>query len=278
MMTLVRIELYKIFSKPRTYIGFVAIAFLVPLIQIALFIDGETYIEFSLQNLKEAFDFQGNLLNGFLATYIILATLYVHIPFLIALVTGDLIAGEAASGTLKILLTRKAGRTRIVLSKFLAGMIYTATLIFFMALISLGLGLVIMGTGDLIVIKNTIYVFAENDVLWRLVAAFCFGLLAMWCVGALAFMFSAFADNAIGPIILTMTVIISFIIISAIDLSLFRAVKPFMFTNYMGSWKLFFEDPVDFNKLILSAGVLIFHILGFLGISIYHFNRKDILT
>lgn len=278
MMTLVRIELYKIFSKPRTYIGFVAIAFLVPLIQIALFIDGETYIEFSLQNLKEAFNFQGNLLNGFLATYIILATLYVHIPFLIALVTGDLIAGEAASGTLKILLTRKAGRTRIVLSKFLAGMIYTATLIFFMALISLGLGLVIMGTGDLIVIKNTIYVFAENDVLWRLVAAFCFGLLAMWCVGALAFMFSAFADNAIGPIILTMTVIISFIIISAIDLSLFRAVKPFMFTNYMGSWKLFFEDPVDFNKLILSAGVLIFHILGFLGISIYHFNRKDILT
>lgn len=277
-MTLVRIELYKIFSKPRTYIGFVAIAFLVPLIQIALFIDGETYIEFSLQNLKEAFNFQGNLLNGFLATYIILATLYVHIPFLIALVTGDLIAGEAASGTLKILLTRKAGRTRIVLSKFLAGMIYTATLIFFMALISLGLGLVIMGTGDLIVIKNTIYVFAENDVLWRLVAAFCFGLLAMWCVGALAFMFSAFADNAIGPIILTMTVIISFIIISAIDLSLFRAVKPFMFTNYMGSWKLFFEDPVDFNKLILSAGVLIFHILGFLGISIYHFNRKDILT
>jgi len=278
MITLVRIELYKIFSKPRTYIGFVAIAFLVPLIQVALYIDGETYIEFSLQNLKEAFEFQGNLLNGFLATYIILATLYVHIPFLIALVTGDLIAGEAASGTLKILLTRKADRTMIVVSKFIAGMIYTATLIFFMAIISLVLGLAIMGTGDLIVIKNTIYVFAENDVLWRLIAAFCFGLIAMWCVGALAFMFSAFSDNAIGPIILTMTVIISFIIISAIDLSIFRAVKPFMFTNYMGSWKLFFEDPVDYNKVILSAGVLIFHILGFLGISIYHFNRKDILT
>jgi len=147
-----------------------------------------------------------------------------------------------------------------------------------MAIISLVLGLAIMGTGDLIVIKNTIYVFAENDVLWRLIAAFCFGLIAMWCVGALAFMFSAFSDNAIGPIILTMTVIISFIIISAIDLSIFRAVKPFMFTNYMGSWKLFFEDPVDYNKVILSAGVLIFHILGFLGISIYHFNRKDILT
>jgi len=91
-------------------------------------------------------------------------------------------------------------------------------------------------------------------------------------------MFSAFADNAIGPMILTMTVIISFIVISAIDLSLFRYVKPFLFTNYMGSWKLFFEAPVDYAKVGISAGVLIFHSLIFLVISIYNMNRKDILT
>ncbi|MBL0342353.1 MAG: ABC transporter permease subunit [Bacteroidetes bacterium] len=278
MFTLVRIELFKIFSKTRTYIGFIAIFLLVPLIQIALYIDGETFIEFSLQNLKEAFDFQGNLLNGYLASYIILATLYVHIPFLIALVAGDLLAGEAASGTLRILLTRRAGRTQIVVAKFLAGMIYTTALILSMAIISILLGVAIMGTGDLIVIKNTVFIFSENDVLWRLLAAFGFGLIAMWCVASLSFMFSTFADNAIGPIILTMTVIISFIVISAIDLSLFRVVKPFLFTNYMGSWKLFFEAPVDYGKIMLAIAVLAGHTLAFLGISIYHFKRKDILT
>ncbi len=278
MLSLIRIELYKIFSKTRTYIGFIALLILVPLIQVALYIDGETYIEFSLQNLKEAFDFQGNLLNGYLASYIILATLYVHIPFLITLVTGDLLAGEAASGTFRIILTRRVSRTRLVVAKFISGLLYTAALIFCMALISILLGIAIMGTGDLIVIKNTVYIFSENDVLWRLVAAFGFGLVAMWCVAAMSFMFSSFTDNSIGPIILTMTVIISFIVISAIDLSIFRYVKPFLFTNYMGSWKLFFETPVDYTKILISSGVLVGHILAFFGISLYHFNRKDILT
>ena len=278
MTALIRTELYKIFCKPRTYIGFAAITLLVPLIQIALFVDGETYIEFSLQNLKEAFDFQGQLLNGYLASYIILATLYVHIPFLVALVTGDLLAGEAAGGTLRILLTRPVSRTRLLLAKFVSGMIYISALIFWMAVASLLLGTAIMGTGDLVVIKNTVYIFSEEDVLWRLMAAFAFGLFAMWCVGALSFMFSAFASNSIGPIILTMTVIISFIVISAIDLSLFRYVKPFLFTNYMGSWKLFFETPLDLNAVLLSLGVLIFHTLLFLGIALWHFKRKDILT
>lgn len=278
MFSLIRIELYKIFSRIRTYIGFIAIGLLVPLIQVALFIDGETYIEFSLQNLKEAFDFQGNLLNGYLACYIILATLYVHIPFLITLVTGDLLAGEAAGGTFRVLLTRPVSRTKLLFAKFISGLIYTAALIFWMALISLLLGIAIMGTGDLIVIKNTVYIFAEDDVLWRLLAAFGFGLIAMWCVASLSFMFSSFADNSIGPIILTMTVIISFIVISAIDLSLFRLVKPFLFTNYMGSWKLFFETPVNYDKILMSAGALIAHIILFFGIAWYNFKKKDILT
>lgn len=278
MFSLIRIELYKIFSRIRTYIGFIAIGLLVPLIQVALFIDGETYIEFSLQNLKEAFDFQGNLLNGYLACYIILATLYVHIPFLITLVTGDLLAGEAAGGTFRVLLTRPVSRTKLLFAKFISGLIYTAALIFWMALISLLLGIAIMGTGDLIVIKNTVYIFAEDDVLWRLLAAFGFGLIAMWCVASLSFMFSSFADNSIGPIILTMTVIISFIVISAIDLSLFRVVKPFLFTNYMGSWKLFFETPVNYDKIMMSAGALVAHIILFFGIAWYNFKKKDILT
>lgn len=278
MLSLIQIELFKIFSKTRTYIGFIAIGLLVPLIQVALYIDGETYIEFSLQNLKEAFNFQGNLLNGYLASYIILATLYVHIPFLIALVAGDLLAGEATSGTFRLILTRPVSRLKLLISKFISGMIYTAILIFWMAIISLLLGIAIMGTGDLIVIKNTVYIFSEDDVLWRLIAAFGFGLVAMWCVAALSFMFSSFASNSIGPIILTMTVIISFIIISAIDLSLFRAVRPFLFTTYMGSWKLFFETPVDYDKVLQSVLILFLHVFAFTGIGIINFNRKDILT
>ena len=94
-LNLVQTELYKIFRKGRSYIGFGAIAFIVIVIQIALFVDGESYLELGTQSLKDSFTFQGNLLNGYLSVFIILSSLWVHIPFLIALVAGDLIAGEA---------------------------------------------------------------------------------------------------------------------------------------------------------------------------------------
>ena len=78
-------ELYKIFRKGRSYIGFGAIAFIVIVIQIALFVDGESYLELGTQSLKDSFTFQGNLLNGYLSVFIILSSLWVHIPFLIKL-------------------------------------------------------------------------------------------------------------------------------------------------------------------------------------------------
>jgi ABC-2 type transport system permease protein len=167
---------------------------------------------------------------------------------------------------------------QFIVGKFVAGMIYTALLILCMALVSLVLGVAIMGTGDLIVVRNTVYIFNEDDVLWRLVAAFGFGLAAMWTVAALSFLFSVLADNSIGPIVLTMTVIISFIVISAIDLSIFNAIDPFLFTNYMSDWKLFFESPVDTGKIVTSLLILNGHTLAFVGLAAWYFNKKDILT
>lgn len=275
---LVQTELYKIFRKGRIYIGFGAIAFIVIVIQIALFVDGESYLALGTQSLKDAFTFQGNLLNGYLSVFIILTSLWVHIPFLIALVAGDLIAGEAAAGTLRMLLIRPISRTQIICAKFLAILIYVLAIVVFMAAISLGTGLLIFGEGDLFVMKDILYIFDSNDALWRILASFVFSFLSMSTVAALAFMLSAIVDSSLGPIIMTMSIIIVFMIVSSIDLSIFRAVKPFMFTTYMGAWRAFFSDPVEWQKIYTAAIALTSHIFIFLGFTIWHFKRKDILT
>ena len=275
---LVQTELYKIFRKGRSYIGFGAIAFIVIVIQIALFVDGESYLELGTQSLKDSFTFQGNLLNGYLSVFIILSSLWVHIPFLIALVAGDLIAGEAATGTLRILLIRPISRTQIVVAKFTAILIYVLAIVLFMAALSIGTGLLIFGEGDLFVMKDMLYIFESSDSLWRILASFVFSFLSMSMVASLAFMLSALVDSSLGPIIMTMSIIIVFMIVSSIDLSIFRAVKPFMFTTYMGAWREFFSDPVDWQKVYTASIALISHIFIFLGFTIWHFKRKDILT
>lgn len=277
--SLISIELSKIFRKWRTYIGFLAIAILVPIIQIAMLVEGEEGINFMTRNLQQSFVFVGNLLNGYLISYAILNALVVHIPFLITLVAGDLLAGEATAGTYRILVTRPISRFKIVLSKFLAGLIYTNLLVLWLAVMSLGIGISVFGIGELIVIKNVnILILARNDVFWRFLLAYGFAALSMTVVLSLAFLFSSLVENAIGPIVSTMAIIIVFVIISALDIEFFHSIRPYLFTNYMQSWRSFFDDPIDFQDLFKSVAVLIGHIIFFFGATVYIFNKKDILS
>ena len=279
MLTLINIELYKIFKKWRTYIGFMAIGVLVPVIQIAILIEGKDTINFMTRDLQQSFIFVGNLLNGYLISYFILNSLTIHIPFLIALVAGDLLAGEATSGTYRILITRPVSRMKLLASKFFAGIIYTCLLILWLALMSMVLGIIIFGIGELIVLKSTmVIIFAKNDILWRFLGAYGFAALSMSVVASLAFLFSSLVENAIGPIVSTMAVIIVFIIISAIDINIFDKIRPFLFTTYMNSWRLIFDDPVNISEIIKSVGVLLGHIIVFTGLTAIIFRRKDILS
>ena len=279
MLTLVRIEMYKIFKKWRTYIGFIAIGLLVPLIHIAMLVEGERTLNFMTQNIQQSFVFVGNLLNGYLVSHITLASLAVHIPFLITLVAGDLLAGEATSGTYRLLVTRPVTRTQIIISKFLAGIIYTNMLVLWLAVVSLGLGIILFGVGELIVISSeTIIIFKQTDVLWRFALGYGLASLGMSVVASLAFLFSSLVENAIGPIISTMAVIIVFLVISALNIEFFSEIKPYLFTNYIMSWRLFFDDPIDAAEVIKATGVLIGHIVVFFSTALIIFNRKDILT
>ena len=119
IVTLVKIELFKIFKKWRTYIGFIAIGILVPLLHLAMYLEGQKSLDFITRGLRDSFILVGNLLNGYWISYIILNALTIHIPFLVALVAGDLLAGEATAGTYRVLITRPVSRVQVVTSKFI---------------------------------------------------------------------------------------------------------------------------------------------------------------
>jgi ABC-2 type transport system permease protein len=295
--TVLRIELFKIFQKPRTYIGFIAIAVIVFLIQLALKADGPSWLRLMFSGMDDMFSIQdGNVLNGYFVCFLVLNTLLIQVPLLIALVTGDMIAGEANLGTLRLLLTKPVSRGTLLLGKFVAGLVYTFLLLIWMAILSLFLSMLFFGTGDLLVNKSytIIQFYVDNngdDVFWRYLAAFGLAFLALSTVAALSFMLSVFAENSIGPIVTTMSIIIVFTIISTMDLPLFTKINPFLFTSYMTSWKGFFNmasDPetgaairgsvYSVSALLNSALFLLLHTGGFFGIAWLAFRKKDILS
>ncbi len=277
MIQLLRIELYKIFKRPRTYISFAIVTAISFIIQLAMISDGKSFIAFALQGVSEQFDIHGNVLNGYLIAYIILQSLLMQIPLLVALVAGDSLAGEAGMGTLRLLLSKPVSRMQLVLVKFMGSFIYTLLLIIWLAIIALFLSLLLFGQGDMINLKSDAFILLlKDDIMWRYAAAFAFAMLAMTTIASMSILLSAFADNSIGPIMTTMGIVVVLTILSNLELPLFSLVKPYLFTTHMIGWKGFFDDPVPYAAIGKSAFVLVAYTLIFLTATILYFNRKDI--
>ena len=278
MLSLIKIELYKIFKKKRSYIGFVALIVIILLSHFAMIWEGQEMYDFITQNLSDAFIMQGNLVNGYLISYLVLNFLWVYVPLLIVLVTGDLISGEAQAGTLRIILTRPVSRAKLITAKYIAAMIYTFVFMVIFAVLSLGLGLLIFGKGDLMVIFGSVNIFSENDVLWRFILAFIYGFISMCTVAALSLLLSSLSENSLSPILSTMAIIIVFTFISTLNLGIFSTVNPFLLTTYLDSWQSLFSYDIKVGDLFIDAFVLCIYSLAFYGLTIFIFRKKDILS
>ena len=103
-------------------------------------------------------------------------------------------------------------------------------------------------------------------------------------------MLSVFAENSIGPIVAAISIIILLTILNTLDLPIFNSFKQFLFTTHMIGWKGFFDVKVNAQReaivgsvenlpaVLTSAGILLLHIIVFLGIAITVFRKKDILS
>lgn len=278
MLPILKNEILKTYFKWRTYIGFVAIAVLIPVIQIGLKMEGGAMVNRMTRGIQEDFLLIGNLFNGYFITQFIMNSLWIHIPFLISLVAGDQLAGEATGGTFRLILIRPTSRSRILLAKYVTTLLYTCTLVGFLAFICLALGIALFGTGPLLVPSRAFTIIPVDQLFWRMCLAFGLATFSMWCVASLAFLFSSLVENAIGPIISTMAVIIVLLIVSNMNVDLFRTIRPYLFATYMNIWQRALEEPIPWQTIWNHLCVLGGHCIGFYIVTWYIFIKKDILS
>jgi ABC-2 type transport system permease protein len=297
MWNLLQIELFKISKRPRTYIAFAAIAAIVFIFQFAFKADGQSYMNLMLQSVKDSFEFERTkAINGYFMCYIILNTLLVQLPILVALIAADSISGEANMGTLRLLITKPISRTQLILVKFAAATIFTILLLLWMAITSLFFSLFIFGADDMLIFRSKgdesqILLISQDDVMWRYLAAFAYATVALTVIVALSLFLSIFADNSIGPIITTVCIVLVCTIISNINVPIIdKNVRPFLFTSYLVGWKGFFyiattDEGVPIKGSVEnwpairnSLSILLLHIGVLVGASVFIFRKKDILS
>ena len=297
MWNLLQIELFKISRRPRTYIAFAAITAIVAIFQFAFKADGQSYMDLMLQSVKDSFELEKTrAINGYFMCYIILNTLLVQVPILVALIAADSISGEANMGTLRLILSKPVTRTELILVKFMAATLFTVLLLLWMAVTALFLSMVIFGVDDMLIFRvrgeeSIIMQITKDDILWRYFAAFGYATVALTVIAALALLLSIYAENSIGPIIATVCIVIVCTIISNINVPVIdRNVKPYLFTSYLVGWKGFFYIgtspegiPIkgsleNWPAIRKSLLILLAHIGILLSISIGVFRKKDILS
>ena len=278
-MSLFRIEVEKTFRRWRTYIGFAVILAAVLLLEIIIKLNETTMAHSFAGGLSNDFLVSGNVLNAWAITALIMNSLYIHVPFLIALVAGDMVSSEATSGTMRFMLIRPPSRSRIITYKFLAMLFYVALLILFLGVLCVGIGLLFFGGGDLIKFQAAmphIVILPAHIAASRTGLAFLAAIVSMSVVGSLAFLFSTLVDNSIGPIIGSIGVVIISFILGNLPFEFTESLRPYLFTTYMNIWQLLLDNPVNWTEVGKYALILLAFDAAFFGAAYWVFVRKDI--
>jgi ABC-2 type transport system permease protein len=268
-------ELWKLFGKKRTYIGF-AIILLTQLIVTVVF----KYTR-GAANMINTLEGNGYIAEQFLsgltvATVMLVPIAYVLLPLYVALIGGDIVAKEAEDGTLRMILARPVSRVRLLVVKWLAGGVFAILLVAALALFGVVFGHLFFRFGSLFVfIPGELFSVFSAAEGWR-----HYGLANTLLIAnaismtGLAFMFSCFNVKPAAATILAL----SFFFVNFVlqQIPYFRDYQHFFFTYHLNVWHHMFDQPVSWWEVGQSLSVLVGFNVSFLVIGCAVFHARDI--
>ena len=276
MIRLIQFETYKLIRQPRVWLTFAVMAVLMLLINLGMAIDGQKMIDLLLKPLSGQFIVSGNLVNGHLIAYIALNMLWVHIPVLLVIVTGDLVSGEFEAGTIRLILCSTWTRAQWLTAKAVAALIYVFFFMLFSGVIMIVPAQMVFGSGDLLVFSAGLQVIESQEVLWRFLLALAFGTLGMMTFASISMLFSILFRNSLAAILVSLGILIVSTLIQTFGMGIFESWRHLLFTWHMAQWQNLFFNEVDFVPLYRSAGVLMAHQVVILALAYISFNRMKI--
>ncbi len=276
MLNLIHLELLKLRKKPRSYLGFAGLAAISVLVATGMRYGGPPEGVAMGGMPREMLMIGSYLTAGFMASFILEGTLVSFLSLFVAMVSGDLISGEAADGTLRSAMSRPVGRLSFYLSKMASGFLYSILLTLFFGLIAYVVGLIALGRGPVPTAFIGFAVYTETEGLVRIIGAYLLACAPMIAVSGLSLLVSTVVNNSLAAVVAPMMLIFSLLIIT--EISFFKPIKPYLFTTYFEVWRQAYAPQVDWQLILRSLGWLAIYTITFCSIGASVFCRKDILS
>ncbi len=270
-------EFYKMFTRSYAFIALLVIFVLMLLFGLSFAVEGGSYYNSFVSTFGKGVEFNGKLVNGNMFAYQLLHALWLFVPLLIVFVTGGMISEEKSEGVLRMILARPVSKTKFFTDRFMAAILYVFIVVVLMAVLSVGIGLLVFGNGELLVFdKGNFTVLSPNAALIRFGVAYAYYAVILFTVASLSMLFSVIYQNSLKAVMVTVSVILSLYFITSLDIAMFDGLKPFLFTSYFSTWSRFFAVNIHWMNFAFDIIVLSIHILVFYVLAVVLFNKKEI--
>jgi ABC-2 type transport system permease protein len=275
---MIRVELAKMFRRPRTYV-IAALLCALPLI-VAIFL-ATTRIP-PPPGQGGAF-LSAVLSNGTLYPAAAMAlVLPVFLPVSVAVLAGDAVAGEASAGTLRYLLIRPVGRTRLLVAKLISLVTFVLFAIGAVLITSYVTGLLLFGVGTTAagvtlppdVTSLSGVTITPFGLVLRLLATVAYIVVSMLGVAAIALFLSTITDSALGAAMGALAVLVTSQVLVTLDAA--AAIRPYLPTRYWLAWIDFFREPILWRDIERGAGIQLVYLVVLLGAAWANFMTRDV--
>jgi ABC-2 type transport system permease protein len=278
----IAVELAKLFRRPRMYV-IVGLLCVLPFI-VAIFL-ATTRIP-PPPGQGGAF-LSAVLANGALYPAAAMAlVLPVFLPVAVAVLAGDSIAGEGATGTLRYLLIRPVGRTRLLVAKLVSMIAFVLFAIAMVVVTSYLTGVLILGTGAAntggVVLLPPDVTSLSGDVIsptefgLRILGTVGYITLSMLGVAAIALFLSTLSDSSLGAAMGALAVLVTSQVLVTLDAA--EAVKPYLPTRYWLAWIDFFREPVFWRDIERGAALQLVYVAVLLAAAWANFKTRDVTS
>jgi ABC-2 type transport system permease protein len=211
--------------------------------------------------------------NGLFLSFAALTVLLTLVlPLVLSVVSGDSIAGEAGYGTLRYLLTVPAGRTRLLLTKYLVISVFALCATALVTVTAALTGLVLFPVGPMTLLSGTTVSIADG--LLRLLFVTLYVAAAMTALGAIGLAISTLTEHAIGAIAATAIIAVASEVID--NVPQFGVIHSYLPTHWWTSFDSLLRSPIATGDLL--HGLLSFGVYAaiFLGIAWARFTSGDV--
>ncbi|HTY87348.1 MAG TPA: ABC transporter permease [Candidatus Acidoferrum sp.] len=273
-------ELWKLFGKKRTYIGFGAFV-LAQTVMLLMF--KYTHWQREVERLLAGNGYLANEYISALTVSLVMVwpQILLLMPLYVALVGGDLVAKEAEDGTLRMILSRPISRLRLLQVKWLAGIIFAAVLVLVLGAIALGFARIYFPWKGMFVFGQTqpnvtFGIFTPEQGLTLYVVSTLFSIVNAVTLLSVAFMFSCYNMKPAAATILALSFLFSNMVIQHIPF--FEPYQNWFITHHFESWFLVYQTPAPWAQILqseitLAATCATAFIIGAIG-----FQLRDIKT